>query len=88
MCLYLKKQNVKTLTELQHKDASPAREAQMRKGYPSVKDIIDGINKRRILNLPIAKSDLEVAKRIWVRDFASIVGKMTRKTVNCTYRIV
>ena len=47
--------------------------------YPSVKDIVDGINKGRILNLPITKADLDVATRIWGRDLGSVVGKTTRK---------
>ena len=45
-------------SERQRKNAALAREAQMRMGYPSVKDIVDGINKGRILNLPITKACL------------------------------
>jgi len=39
----------------------------MRMGYPSMKDIVNGINKGRVLNLPISKSDLDNAVQIWVR---------------------
>ena len=52
----------------------------MRMGYPKVKDIVDSINKGRILNLPITKADLDIATRIWGRDLGSVVGKTTRKT--------
>ena len=48
----------------QQKDAALARQAQMRMGYPSVKDIVDGINKGRVLNLLISKSDFDNAERI------------------------
>jgi hypothetical protein len=72
--------NVKLFTERQKKNAALAREAQMRMGYPSVKDIIEGINKGRVLNLPITKSDLDTATRIWGKDLGSVVGKSTRKT--------
>ena len=66
-------------TKRQQKDAALARQAQMRMGYPSVKDIVDGINKGRVLNLPISKSDFDNAERIWGKDMGSIVGKSTRK---------
>ena len=72
--------NIRMFSERQRKNAALAREAQMRMGYPSVKDIVDGINKGRILNLPITKADLAVATRIWGRDLGSVVGKTTRKT--------
>ena len=39
----------------QQTDAALARQAQMRMGYPSVKNIVEGINKGRVLNLPILK---------------------------------
>ena len=32
-------------TKKQQKDAALARQAQMRMGYPSVKDIVEGINQ-------------------------------------------
>ena len=68
--------NVRIISERQYKNASLAREAQMY-GCLSVKDIVDGINKGRILNLPITKADLDVATRIWGRDLGSVVGKTT-----------
>ena len=51
-------------SERQHKNAALASEAKMCMGYPSV-NVVDGINKGRILNLPITKADLDVAMRIW-----------------------
>ena len=63
-------------TKRQQKDAALARQAQMRIGYPSVKDIVEGINKGRVLNLPISKSDFDNAERIWGNDMGSIVGKI------------
>ena len=45
-----------------------------------MKDTIDGINKESILNLPITKSDLDIATRIWGKDLGSVVGKTTCKT--------
>jgi len=68
------------ITKRQQKDAAlPARQAQMHMGYPSVKDIVEGINKSRVLNLLISKSDFDNAERIWRKDMGSIVRKSTRK---------
>jgi hypothetical protein len=66
-------------TKRQQKDAALARQAQMRMGYPSVKDVVEGINKGRVLNLPISNRDFDNAERIWGKDMGSIVGKTTRK---------
>ena len=66
-------------TDRQRKNAALARQAQMRMGYPSVRDIVDGINRGRVLNLPITKNDLDNAERIWGKDMGSIVGKTTRR---------
>ena len=73
--------NLKIFTARQRKNAELAREAQMRMGFPSVRDIIDGI-KGRILNLPITKSDLDNDTKIWGHDLRSVVGKTTRKTLD------
>ena len=43
--------------------------------YPSVRDKVNGINRGRVLNLPITKNDLDNAERIWEKDMGSIVGK-------------
>ena len=45
----------------------------------SVRNIVDGINRGRVLNLPITKIDLDNAERIWGKDMGSIIGKTTRK---------
>jgi len=51
------------------KNAALAKQAQMRMGYPSVRDVVEGINKGRVLNLPITKNDLQcrahLGKRYW-----------------------
>ena len=72
--------NTKLFTERERKNAALARQAQMRMGYPDVRDIVEGINKGRILNLPITRTDLETAKLIWGKDLGSVVGKTTRQT--------
>ena len=54
-------------------------------GYLSVKDIVEGINKDRILNLPISNSDLDNAEQIR-RDMGSIVGKAIRKRPSLVYK--
>ena len=51
------KENEKMFTERERKNAALARQAQMRMGYPSIKDIVDGINKGRVINLPISRFD-------------------------------
>ena len=75
-------ENMKMFTERQRTNAARAREAQMRMGYPNVTDIIEGINKGRILNLPVTKSDFNTATQIWGKDLGSVVGKTIRKTPN------
>ena len=72
--------NKKLYTERERRSAALARQAQMRLGYPSPADIIEGINKGRIINLPITRADMETATKIWGRDLGSVVGKSTRKT--------
>ena len=72
------KENEKMFTERERKNAALARQAQLRMGYPSIKDIVDGINKGRVINLPISRSDLENAEQIWGKDMGSVVGKTTR----------
>ena len=52
----------------------------MRLGYPYTADILESINKGRIINLPITRADLETVTKIWGRDLGSLVGKSTRKT--------
>ena len=47
------------------KNATLARQVQMRMGYPGVNDLVEGINKGRLLKLPITKSDLDNAELIW-----------------------
>jgi len=66
-------------TDRQRKNAALERQAQMRMGYPSVRDIVDGISRGRVLNLPITKNDLDNTERIWGKDMGSVVGKTTRK---------
>ena len=71
-------ENEKMFTERQKKDAAMARKAQMRMGYPSVKDMVSSINHGIFMNLPITKADIDNAIRIWGPDMGSVVGKTTR----------
>ena len=47
-------------------------------GISKFKEIVEGINKDRVLNLPISKSDFDNAERIWGKDMGSIVRRSTR----------
>ena len=67
-------------TERERRNEALARQSQMRLSYPSSADILEGINKRRIINLPITRADMETATKIWDRDLRSVVWKSTRKT--------
>ena len=55
-------------TDRQRKNAALERQAQMRMGYPSVRDIV---NRGRVLNLPVTKNNLDNAERIWGKDMGS-----------------
>ena len=59
----------------QRNNAALERQAQMRMEHPSVRDIVEGINRGRVLNLPITKNDLDNAERIWEKYMGSIGGK-------------
>jgi len=52
--------------------------------YPSVRDKVFGINRGRVVNLPITKNDLDNAERIWEKDMESIVRKNTRNRESST----
>ena len=63
-------ENMKKLfTKRQLKDAALVRQAQMRTGYPCVKDIVE------VLNLPITRSDLDNAERIGEETWGTQSGK-------------
>ena len=59
-------ENMKMFTERERELKNAAFLGQLkccsRMGYPSMKDIVDGVNKGRVL--PISKSDLDNAVRI------------------------
>jgi len=60
-------ENKKLCTERESRNAALARQAQMRLGYPSTADIIEGINNGRIMNLPITRADFNSNKDLGQR---------------------
>ena len=71
-------ENIKGLTKREVEQAKLARQLQIRLGYPSVSDILEGIKNGRILNSPVLKQDFKNAIRIWGKDLGSIKGKTIR----------
>jgi hypothetical protein len=71
-------ENKKGFTKRQIKNAELSRTLYKTLSYPSMKDFKWVIQSNQIKDCPVTVQDIDVAQRIWGKNFAALKGKTTR----------